>query len=482
MSRIFDIDDDKEEFNIPENATIELSMSPVMPYDLHFIKYSDEFQSFVDVSLISIIIYITTEIYMAFVQPKDEVNLSLVWCAMIVVYGISTLLSIARNYLQKSEGVLLFIFAGISFILSLLIQLADTKFFDFQIKDAFRNISSNTLSLIQNSYQIVESGIKEKIPKNVMSNQNMYSQLKFYSSNDLLFTCFIAFISAIIGALYFFPAFRLAKLHFLSLKYSQGSKLKRLIFYISFILPLLISICWIKLGKSERTTDQAFQTAENSTIQKFINLINPEKDNLNSSILYKIKMFVMNIFFAKNLKIYLILIFFLIRLALFRHYAQSYLNLAYEIAAGIRKQSTKVTNKKYMSSISSIYQYYGVVATQYIIPLYLLLFMGFLLKTLGNYTWCGNMEYCNQFVEMVSSWSSFLKQNSTSSPSLFKRLESSHFNISQSHDAFNKIFTPYVLSSLIGYFTFWTSTIWFLISCFGLFYYHYFDNQYFVEN
>lgn len=481
MNRIFDIDDDKEEFNIPESATIELSMSPVLPYDLHFIKYSDEFQSFVDVSLISMIIYITTEIYMAFIQPKDEINLSLVWCAMIVVYGISTLISIARNYLEKSEGVLLFIFAGISFILSLLIQLADTKFFDFQIKDAFRNISSNTLSLIQNSYQM-EENLKDKVSKTVYSNQNMYSQLKFYSSNDLLFTCFIAFISAIIGALYFFPAFRLAKLHFLSLKYSQGSKLKRLVFYISFIMPLLISICWLKLGKNTNTINQALNTTENSTIQKFLNLITPENNNSDTSFFYKIKMFVLNIFFAKNLKIYLVLIFFFIRLALFRHYAQSYLNLAYEIAAGIRKQSTKVTNKKYISSISSIYQYYGVVATQYIIPLYLLLFMGFLLKTLGNYTWCGNMEYCNQFVEMISNWSSNLKQNSTSSPSLFKRLESSHFNISQSHDAFNRIFTPYVLRSLIGYFTFWTNTIWFLISCLGLFYYHYFENQYFVES
>ncbi|RMZ96064.1 transmembrane protein -like [Brachionus plicatilis] len=480
MSRLFEIDDDKEEFNIPEGATIELSMSPVVAHDLHFIKYSDDFQSFVDVSQIAIIIYTSTEVYMAIFRPSDEINLSVVWCAMAILYGMTTLASIARNYLRTSEGALLFMFAGVSFILSLLVQLADRKFFDFQLKDAFRNVSSNTLALISTSFQTQPPSPNAKVSKHTetTTNQKIYSQLKYYSTNDLLFTCCIAFLSAFIGALFFFPAFRLARLHSLSLKYSQGSKSKRFLFYLSFILPLLVSICWLKFETDAKVTNKTATTGANSTINKFINLINLEKTN--SHFFSSTKVFFLNVLFATNLKIYLVVFFFLLRLALYRHYAQSYLNLAFEIAASIRKQSTKVTNTKYMSSISSIYQYYGVVANQYIVPLYVLLFMVFLLKTLGNYTWCGDIQCCNTVVDLLSSWSSNLRQNASNSPNLFKRLESTHFNISQSHHALNKIFTPYVLRSLIGYFTFWTSTIWFTISCIGLLYYHYIDSNYVV--
>ncbi len=36
--------------DIPEGCTVELSMSPVVPYDLNFIKYTDDFQTFVDLA------------------------------------------------------------------------------------------------------------------------------------------------------------------------------------------------------------------------------------------------------------------------------------------------------------------------------------------------------------------------------------------------------------------------------------------------
>ncbi|CAF0868880.1 unnamed protein product [Brachionus calyciflorus] len=484
LNRIFEIDDDKEEFNIPEGATVELSMSPVQPADLHYIKYTDDFQSFVDVSSIAIIIYLSTEIYIAFFKPKDEINLSVVWCSMIILYGIGSLASIAKNYLRTSEGALLFIFAGVSFILSLLIQLADTKFFDFQLKDAFRNVSSNIVNLIQTSMDQNVNVNSAKLPPGTTTTQKIYSQLKTYTTNDLLFTCFIAFLSSIIGALLFFPSFRLARLHFLCLKYSQESKFKRLVYYLSFILPLLVSLCWVSIGQNANVVSKANKTdSNNSVAEQFLNLVVAKNETVNNkNFKDTFKNLFLNVLLAPNLKIYLILSVFFLRLVLYRHYAQSYLNLAYEIAASIRRQSTKLTNVKYMSSISSIYQYYGVVASQYVMPLYILLFMVFLLKTLGDYTWCGNSEVCNEFVESIANWTASIRQNTTSSPNIFKKFESTHFNMTQSHDVLNKILTPYVLRSLIGYFTFWISTIWFTISCFGLMYYHYIDRQFIIEN
>ncbi len=163
---------------------------------------------------------------------------------------------------------------------------------------------------------------------------------------------------------------------------------------------------------------------------------------------------------------------------LYRYYAQAYLNVALELASDLRRSANRITNTKYMSTISSIYQYYGVVASQYLIPLFCLLFLALLLKTLGDYSWCGDSAICNEFVGAVSTCVSGFKGVYKTSPSLLKSFESANFNMTLSHNVLNQIFSPHVLRSVFGYFTFWTSSIWFMISCFGLMYYQYIDRQY----
>ena len=261
LNRLFDIDDDKEEFNIPDGLDLELKCNPVQAYDLTLIKYTDDFQSFVDVSIIGILIYAATEIYAGFfhASASNEINLSMVWCSVIILYGVTALASIALNYLRSSdEASLLYIFASLSFILSLLIQLGDTKFFDFHLKDAFRNFTYTAHQLLdQVTSQIV--GANSPADKN---SDNIYSKLKHYSTNELLFTCFIAACSALIGALLFFPSFRLARLHFLCIKYSQESRFKVFLFYLNFLLPLFVSLCWFR--PVNRTANAAID--ENSQV------------------------------------------------------------------------------------------------------------------------------------------------------------------------------------------------------------------------
>ena len=475
-------------------------MAPVSAYDLHYIKYTDDFQSFVDLSVIGLIIYVTTEIYLALFKVNDEVNLSIVWCGMILIYGLATLSSIALNYLRTSEASLLYVFAAVSFITSMIAQLADGKLFDFHLKEAFRNVTTSTLTAIQNHFDMlasVDSGAaSDTADASKSSNyvprttpQRIYSQIKTYSTNELLFTCFIATVSAFIGAILFFPSFRLARLHYLCLKYSQGSKLKRFLFYSNFLLPFLVTLCWFHVtsSPSSKAGGKVQVANENNVtmINQFITMIMPSKSENSSSTVYmrQAGQVVTNILMADNLKMYLIIGVFLLRISLYRFYAQSYLNLAFELATTLRKSASKITNVQYMKSVSSIYQYYGVVASQYVIPLFVVLYFGLLLKTLGDYSWCGDAGWCHELVNSISSYlMSFKSSNngSTVSTSLLKQFETKNFNLTMGHNALNQIFTPLVLRSLIGYFTFWTVSIWFLISCFGLLYYHYIDRQYIV--
>lgn len=487
LNRLFEIDEKKEEFNIPAGAEIEVACSEVKTQDLYYIKYTDDLQSFIDISFIALFIYATTEVYVAFVKPVDEVNLSIVWCGMAMCYGFLTLSSIAANYLRTDEGSLLYIFAGLSFMISMLVQLGDTKFFDFNLKDAFHNVTLNTLNLLEahiahiNGTDIPDTQTKTK--------QFIFSKIKTYSTNDILFSCFIALISGFIGAILFFPSFRLARLHFLCLKHSSESKLMKFVFYLNFLMPLAVSLCWIKSGQSHEnvvlnaSNETMNITAEEKMTAQFLSAVLPNVSNTTNltgiaHAQHSAKMFIYNFMMASNLKVYLIILMIIIRMFLYRHYAQSYLNVALELAYDLRQGTSRLTNTRYMQTISSIYQYYGVVASQYVIPLFCLLFLSLLLKTLGNLSWCGNSILCNDIVDSVSNYTGTLKSGFKGSPSILKQLESSNFNLTLSHNAINEIFSPYVLRSIFGYFTFWTASIWFVQCCIGLIYYQYINRQY----
>ena len=371
----------------------------------------------------------------------------------------------------------MYIFAGVSFMLSLIVQLADTRFFDFNLKEAFTSVTTNTLNLIRAHIEFVANGTQPESPS---ATEKIYVHLKHYSSNDILFTCFIALISAFIGAILFFPSFRLARLHFLCLKYSGDSKLKRAVFYLNFLMPMTVSFCWLKNSTKQEPVQVDNKTLTepkiDNVVQQFLTAV--IVNTTTNSTLSPAKQFVYNVLLADNLKVYLIIFIFLLRFILYRHYAQAYLNLAFELASSIRQTANKITNTKYITTISSIYQYYGVVASQYIIPLYCLLFLVLLLKTLGDLSWCGSSIMCNELVESVSNYTSSFKSSYSSSPSILKTFENSNFNMTLGHNVLNKIFSPFVMQSLLGYFTFWTASIWFMISCFGLMYYQYIDRQY----
>lgn len=439
-------------------------------------------------------IYFTTEVYYAYFKPYDEINLSLLWCIVILFYAFITLSKITFNYIYSDEGALCVIFAGLSFIASLLIQLGDTKIFDLNLKSAYVNLTTNFNTLIANISNQTSTfnhnqQFKQPIEVDLDQTKQNLARFNTYSSNELMYSCLIALFSSYIGSLLAFPSLRLAKLHLLSIKYASDSLFKRVFLYINFFLPLIISICWFKVNIQEIIV-KSTPTGEPFIGPLNVNEVSSEEDKVAFNKLnqqfYRNFLF---IFKSSTLKLVLIITFVLMRLILYRHYAQSYLNIAYEQAAIIRKKTTKLTNVQYQSTIISIYKYYGVVANQYMIPIFMILFLALLMKTLGDLQWC-DLNVCEnlnnkivsflQYYSIVSNGTldaSGAQQNSRPSMQIFKNLESNAFNITSSYVSFKSVFTSFVLRSLIGYLTFWTCLSSFLISCIGLMYYQYMDRS-----
>ena len=315
----YDANEEKTEFILPDSVSLEVGLAQVKEQDLIYIKFTDDFQSFIDVSLITLFIYASTEVYYALFQPTNEINLSILWLGTILAYGLLTLTRITYNYMRTDEGSLVVIFAGLSFIVSLLLQLADKKLFDLNLKAAYSNLTENFNELYENYTNLV---LREDVGQSQKQNINYYN-------NQLLYSMLLALISGFIGALLVFPSLRLAKLHLLCLKSSLDSRVKTAALYVNFLFPLFISILWFKVPKPAASEENEGRKAAKLAFY---------------------------IFQSSSLKFFLIIIFFTIRVMFYRFYAQTYLNTAYEQAALLRKRTVKLTNVQFQNTIISIYK------------------------------------------------------------------------------------------------------------------------------
>lgn len=75
-------------FHVPRNLDIQLEVSKVTPYDVTSLRYYQEYQWLVDFSLYASIIYCISEVYHFFIPLKEEVNLSMVWCLLVIFFAL----------------------------------------------------------------------------------------------------------------------------------------------------------------------------------------------------------------------------------------------------------------------------------------------------------------------------------------------------------------------------------------------------------
>lgn len=81
-------DDKSHTFHVPRNLDIQLEQTKVTHYDVINLRYYTEYQWLVDFSLYACIIYVLSEVYHFFIPLKDEVNLSMMWCLLVIFFAL----------------------------------------------------------------------------------------------------------------------------------------------------------------------------------------------------------------------------------------------------------------------------------------------------------------------------------------------------------------------------------------------------------
>ena len=162
-------------------------------------------------------------------------------------------------------------------------------------------------------------------------------------------------------------------------------------------------------------------------------------------------------------------------------YLQAYLNLAYDRVEDQKKEAGRITNTEFQRKITSIFYYLCVVTLQYAAPIIMCLFLSFMYKTLGGYswTWTSNIATVTEQSAVINDQivptteSPFQEEESTSEASIIQVAQNFHLSLQN----LKSVFTQDVYRGLLGFATWWSCFVWFASSSLGMFYQTYFTNK-----
>lgn len=165
-------------------------------------------------------------------------------------------------------------------------------------------------------------------------------------------------------------------------------------------------------------------------------------------------------------------------------YLQAYLNLAYDRIEDQKKEAGRITNKEFQQKITSIFYYLCVVTLQYAAPILMCLFLSFMYKTLGGYSWTWTTpsigaEECSaalddQIVPVTEA--PFFDGDGVeeaTEASIIQVAQGFHLSLQN----LKSVFTQDVYRGLLGFATWWSCFVWFASSSLGMFYQTYFANK-----
>ncbi|KAF4790638.1 Transmembrane protein [Turdus rufiventris] len=171
-----------------------------------------------------------------------------------------------------------------------------------------------------------------------------------------------------------------------------------------------------------------------------------------------------------TIRLWIIILLCILRLAMMRHHLQAYLNLAQKNVDQMKKEVGRISMVELQKMVARVFYYLCVIALQYVAPLVMLLHTTLLLKTLGNYSW-GIYPGLNSDTSVENS----LLHNSvhSESPPDNGKMKVTVVQITMALGSLKNIFTPLLFRGLLSFLTWWIAACLFSTSLFGLFYHQY---------
>lgn len=387
--------------------------------DLIHLHYYGEYLWIVDFAISAVAVYILTEVYYVFGQ-WNEMNVSMLWCMLAIGFCVRVLISQTIAYFKAEDGgerILIATFGFFCLVIAMGVLVVDEKTLEFGLETGYNNFSEGAELLLE------KRGIESAGPVHFLT-----------------FKIILAILCAIIGALLTFPGLRMAKLHLDTLKYSKESPGKQALLHINYALPYVVLFLWVKpLGR-----------------------------DILCGLHWKMttKLFTESVF--ENVRIVVFVVLCFLRVILLPLHVQSHLNLAYDKVESIRKESGRISNVELKKMVARVFYFVIVVVIQYLTPVIILLFMAFLYKTLGEYSWSG--AFGESAEEFIMSFRKSPFVNTTVPANTTTTIVDKAFEFSLAFSELRAVFTPVFYRGLLSFLTWWVCASWTLAMTFGLYY------------
>ncbi|CAI9574770.1 unnamed protein product [Staurois parvus] len=402
---------------IPKDIDLHLETRTVTEVDTLALHYFPEYQWLVDFTVAATVVYLITEAYYTFVIPSQEMNISIVWCMLVLAFAIKVLFSLTTHYFKVEDGgerSVCVTFGFFFFVKAMAILIVTENYLEFGLETGFSNFSESAVQFLQ------KQGLESQGPV-----------------SKLTFKLFLAVLCSLIGAFLTFPGLRLAQMHLDALNYTKET-MTQFLLHINFLSPLLMVLLWVK----PITKDY---------------ILNPPLGKESVPLMTEDTF--------DTVRLWIIILLCGLRLIMMRHHLQAYLNLAQKCVDQMKKEAGRISTKELQKMVARVFYYLCVIALQYVAPLVMLLHTTLLLKTLGNHSWG---IYDSPMEASQGSNSGFTEQ-----PYPEEKMKATVTQITVALGGLKNIFTPLLFRGLLSFLTWWIAACLFSTSLFGLFYHQY---------
>ena len=408
-----------DQLTLSKSADIQLDMVPIRPPDLLPLRFYAEFQWLMDFAVCGVITYSLTEAYYAFGRPlQSEVNLSMMWCLLIIAFAVKTLFSVTAIYFRTDEGgerILCIVFGLFFLVVAMAVLITPDTVLDFGFEVAYTDFTAAVDSFFE------KQGLESAGPVSLMTVRIL-----------------LALVCSLFGALVTFPGLRLARMHTDAMRHAHEQPIKQLLLLINMILPLVAALAWVRPLARE-------PLARYGVVDESFELV----------------------------RIAVVLFVCVVRTSMVRAHLQAHLNMAHDRVVALRREPGRISTTELQKLVVRVYYYLCVVALQYLAPVVILLFTVLMLKTLSDVSVLRVLGY------NVTLTTPTARADQSSSAvtlqSYFYEVYSTAVQFSQILTSLRQIFVPSCFRCLLSFTSWWLCATCFLTSSFGLIYYSYFD-------
>lgn len=226
-------------FHVPRNLDVSLDTARIQAFDVVHLRYFTEYQWLVDFSMYALIVYVLSEVYSFFAPMKDEINLSMVWCLLVIFFAWKLLAGLTIQYFKSDESIgersTCIVSCLVYLLIAMMVLIVPESKLEVGLDQAYHSFNESASAFLR------AQGLQSSGP-----------------ASKLIVKFTIAVCCAILGALFTFPGLRMARMHWDSLKYCKDRIFIKTLLNLSFVLPIFLVILWIKPISKDYLTETTF--------------------------------------------------------------------------------------------------------------------------------------------------------------------------------------------------------------------------------